>query len=122
MAFLLMGISGHLAFWLLRSRAGVLMRLANDSVRLVDGMLQPGDEDEKLEEGMERRRAEGGSFQAEISQQVPELVVQERVSQSRKVKVTEENKKVRGWSTEEMKEKPNRSLEEDTGELTKSRS
>jgi len=49
MAFLLMGISGHLAFWLLRSRAGVLMRLANDSVRLVDGMLQPGDEDEKLE-------------------------------------------------------------------------
>lgn len=49
MAFIWVGISGHLAFWLLRSRVGVLMRLANDSVRLVDGMLQPGDEDEKLE-------------------------------------------------------------------------
>jgi len=49
MAFIWVGISGHLAFWLLRSRVGVLMRLANDSVRLVDGMLQPGDEDEKME-------------------------------------------------------------------------
>ena len=49
MEYLLIGISSHLAFWLLRSRVGVLYRLGTESVGLVDGMLAPGDDDEKLE-------------------------------------------------------------------------
>ena len=42
---------------------------------------------------------------AEIMQKVLELVVHERMSQCEKVKGTKENKKVKGRSTEEMKEK-----------------
>jgi hypothetical protein len=49
MVYVLIFVGGHLAFWLLRSRLGVLYGLAQDSVRLVDGMLEPGDGDEKLE-------------------------------------------------------------------------
>lgn len=49
MEYLLIGISSHLAFWLLRSRVGVLYRLGTESAGLVDGMLAPGDDDEKLE-------------------------------------------------------------------------
>ena len=56
---------------------------------------------------LERGRVEEVPMQAEISQKGPELVVQERMSQSKKV----------GWSTEEMKDKPSSSSEEDTGEM-----
>ena len=42
-------------------------------------------EDEKLEEVLERRRVEGSSLQAEVTQKVPELVVLERRSQGTKV-------------------------------------
>ena len=59
------------------------------------------DEDEKLEEILERRRMEGSSLQVEVMQQVPELVVNERMSQGEKVKV-------KGWSPQEMKDKANR--------------
>ena len=62
MVYLLIGISAHLAFWLLRSRMGVLYRLAADGVCLVDGMLQGGDEDEQLD-ALERRTSQVlGSF------------------------------------------------------------
>ena len=54
---------------------------------------------------LEGRRAEGVSLHAEVWQKVPELVVHERMSQLKKVKGTEENNKVKGWSTEEMKNK-----------------
>ena len=37
--------------------------------------------------------------------------------QSKKVKGTKEKKKVKGWSAEEMKDKPSSSLEEDTEEM-----
>ena len=57
MVYVLIGISAHLAFWLLRRRMGVLYRLAADGVRLVDGMLQGGDEDEQLE-ALERRTSQ----------------------------------------------------------------
>ena len=49
---------------------------------------------------------------------VPELVVNERMSQGKKVK-NPKKKKVPGWSIEEMKERPNIGVEEDTEEMRK---
>lgn len=43
-------LSSYSGFLLLRSRLSVLSRLALDSVHLLDGLLQPGDDDGKLEE------------------------------------------------------------------------
>ena len=57
MALLFIALSGHLAFWFWRSRPGILIRLAKDSARLVDGMVQPGDDDAKLE-ALETRTAQ----------------------------------------------------------------
>ena len=51
--------------------------------------------DEKWEEILERRRAEGGSLQAEVLQKVLELVVRERISQGEKAKGTEEKIKMK---------------------------
>ena len=42
-------------------------------------------EDEKLEENLERRKAEGVSLQTEVLQKVPELVVHERMSRCKKI-------------------------------------
>ncbi len=50
MVWLLILISSYGAFLLLRSRLAVLSRLALDSVHLLDGLLEPGEDDEKLEE------------------------------------------------------------------------
>ena len=71
---------------------------------------------------MERRRMERSSLQAEVMQKVPELVVHERMSQGKKARGIEEKKKVKGWSTEEIKDKPISSLEEDTREMIEWRS
>ena len=49
-------------------------------------------------------------------QKVPELVVDECMSQGKRVKSPKEKKKVPGWSIEEMKEKPNITVEEGTEE------
>ena len=76
-------------------------------------------EDEKLEESLERRSMEGSSLQAEVMQNVPELVVHKRMSQGFEVKCTKEKKKVKGRSAGEMKDKANSLLEEDTEELRK---
>ena len=76
-------------------------------------------EDERLEEILERRK-EGSSLQAEVMQKVPELVVHERISQGKKkVRGAKEKNKVKGWSTDEMKDKPNNLLEEITKEVRK---
>ena len=53
-------------------------------------------EDEKLEETLEQRRMERYSFQAEVMQKAPELVVHERMPQGKGVKCTKEKKKVKG--------------------------
>ena len=82
-----------------------------------DPMLLQWAEDEKLEEVFERRKMEGDSLQAEVMQKVPGLVVHERMSQGKTVKGTEEKKNVKGWSTEEMKDKPSSSWEDDTEEM-----
>ena len=74
------------------------------------------DDDEKLEEILERRRMEGSSLQAEGMQKILELVVHERMFQDKKgerVRRTE----VKGWSTEEMKNKPSSFWEEETEEM-----
>ena len=55
----------------------------------------------------------------EVVQRVPELRVHERMSQVEKTKCAKGRKKVKGWSTEEMKNKGNSLLEEDTEEMTK---
>ena len=53
-------------------------------------------------------------------QKVPEVVVNERVSQGKSVKKKpKDKKKVPGWSTEEMQERPNFAVEEDTEEMKK---
>ena len=77
------------------------------------------DEDGKLEETLEQRRMEGSSLQVEVMRKVQELVVHERMSQGEKAKCAKEKKKVKGWSTEEMKNKANSLLEEDTEEEMK---
>ena len=51
-----------------------------------------------------------------------ELVVTERMSQGEKVKNPTEKKKVPGWSIEEMKERPDMAVEEDTDEMKRWRS
>ena len=79
-------------------------------------------EDEKLEEFLEQRRTERCSLQAELTQKVSELVVHERMSQGEKARGTRENNKVKRRSTEEMKDKPNSLLEEDTVEMLECRS
>ena len=76
-------------------------------------------EEAKLEESLERRRMAGSSLQAEVMQNIPELVVHERMSQGEEVRGTSEKKKVKGWSTEDMVDKPNSLMEEDTEEMRK---
>ena len=54
-------------------------------------------------------------------QKVPELVVNERMSQGKRVKNPKEKKNVQGWSIEEMKERPNMAVEEDAEKMKKCR-
>ena len=63
-----------------------------------------------MEEILERKTMDGS---------VPERMVHERMSQGKGVKGFKEEKKVPRWSIEEMKEKPNIAVEEDTEEMTK---
>ena len=70
-------------------------------------------EDEKLEEILELRKREGSSLKAEITHKVLELVVHGRMSQGEQTRGTSAKKKVKGWSTEEMKDKQSSSWEED---------
>ena len=67
-----------------------------------------------------RRRMEGSSSKLDVMQKVPELIVNKRMSQGKKRgKDTKEKKKVPGCSIEEMKERPNIAVEEDTEEMKK---
>ena len=49
--------------------------------------------------------------------QKAEPVVNERMSQAERMTNLKDEEKVPGWSTEEMKEKPNFAVEEDTEEM-----
>ena len=73
------------------------------------------DEEQTLEETLQRRRMEGSSLQLEVTQKVLELVVQERMLQGKGVKVFKEKKIVPGLSIE----KQNIAVEEDTEEIRK---
>ena len=79
-------------------------------------------EDEKLEEILERRSREGSCLKADVMKKVLELVAHERVSQGEKARGTKEEKKVKVWSAEEMKDLPTSSLEEDTEDMSTWRS
>ena len=65
---------------------------------------------EVVEEQFNREAKEGWRF------------VTERMSQGEKVKHPKEKKKVPGWSIEEMKERPDIAVEEDTEEIKRWRS
>ena len=56
----------------------------DDDWQTDDQMEMQRAEHEKLEQILERRRAEGVDLQAEVLQKVPELVVHERMSQCQK--------------------------------------
>ena len=79
-------------------------------------------EEERLAKTLEQRRMEGTSLQAEGMHKVPELVVRERMSQVEEVKGTKEKKKVKGWSSKEMNDRPSNSVEEDAEEMIEWRS
>ena len=64
------------------------------------------EEEQQLEEIVEPKSIEGNYLKLEVMQKVPELVVQERMSQGKGMKGLKEKKKVQGWSIEETKEKP----------------
>ena len=66
---------------------------------------------------MERRRIEGKTLKLEVTRKAPEQVVHERLSQGKGMKGLKEKKMVPGWSIEEMMEKPNIAVEEDTEEM-----
>ena len=74
-------------------------------------------EDEKFEETWDQRSMAGSTKQAEVMPKVPELVVHDRMSQGEEMRGTKAKKKVIGWSAEEMRDKPNSPLKEDTGEM-----
>ena len=61
-----------------------------------DQMAEQWEEEQHVEEIVERRRMEGSSLKLDAMQKVPELVVNERMSQGERVK----NPKVPGWSIE----------------------
>ena len=68
---------------------------------------------------MERRRMKRSPVQLEVMQNVPDLLVHERMSQGIGVKEIKEKKKVSGWFMEEMKEKLSIAVEEDTEDVKK---
>ena len=84
-----------------------------------DQMAARWDEEQKLGEILEGRRMEGSPVQFEVMQNVPELLVHERMSQGIGVKGIKEKKKVSGWSMEEMKEKLSIAVEEESEEVKK---
>ena len=67
--------------------------------------------------GRERRRNKESSLHAEVMQKATELVVHERMAQGEKVTGFKGKKIVPGCSIEEMREKPNIAVEEDTEEM-----
>ena len=82
-----------------------------------DQMAEQWEEEQHLDDLIERRRMEGSSLKLDVVQKVSELVVNERMPQGERVKDPKEKKKTPGWSIEEMKERPNIVVEEDTEEM-----
>ena len=80
------------------------------------------EEEQHSDDLIERRRMEGSSLKVDVMQKVPELVVNKRMSQGEKRKDTKGKKKVPGWSIEEMKERPDIAVEENTDEMKRWRS
>ena len=66
---------------------------------------------------MEQRRIEGDSLKLDVLRQAFERVVHERMSQVEGVRGPKETKRVPGWPTEELKEKPHTEKVEDAEEL-----
>ena len=87
-----------------------------------DQLAEQWEEEQHLEETVERRTTEGSSLKLDVTQKVLELVLNKRKSQGGRVKNPTEKKKVPGWSIEEMKERPGMAVEEETEEMNKWRS
>ena len=75
------------------------------------------EEEQHLDDLIERRRMERSSLKLDVVQKVPELVVNKRMSRGEKGNDTKEKKKVPGWPIEETKERPNIAVKEDTEEM-----
>ena len=103
--------------------AGIVHKLKMKKFRKAgekgDQMAAQWEEEQKPEEILERRSLEGSSLQLEVMQNVQELVVHERMSHGKGLKGFKEKKKVSGRSVEEVREKPNTAVEEDTEEMRK---
>ena len=76
----------------------------------------------KIAEVWKKVEMEGTSLKAETMPKVPELVVRERMTQGDEVRGTNEKKKVKGWSAEEINGKPCSSLVEDVEDMLEWRS
>ena len=74
---------------------------AEESWREGDQMAAQWAKEQNLEEILEGRRIDGSSLQLEAMQDALELVVRERMSQSKGVKGRKEKKRVPRWSAEE---------------------
>ena len=85
-------------------------------------MAEQWEEEQQLEDMVERRRMEGSSLKSDLIQKVSELVVNERMSQGERLKNPKVNKKVSEWSIQEMKERTNFAEEEDTEERNREKS
>ena len=77
------------------------------------------EEEQHLEKLIEIGRLDGSFLKLEVMRKVPELVVNDRMSGGKRVKNPKEKKNVPVWSVEEMKERPNILVEEDTEEIGK---
>ena len=76
-----------------------------------DQMAEQVGEERHLEDTIELGECKGSSLKLDVIQKVPELVVNERMSQGERVKNPKVKKKVKGWSIGEMKERPNIAVE-----------
>ena len=86
-----------------------------------DQMAEQWEEEQHLEDIVERRRVEGSSLKWDVIQKVLALLVDERMFHGQKVKNIQAKKKVPGWSIEEMKDMTN-FAEEDAEDLNRWRS
>ena len=101
-------------------KGGIARRLneeEEESWQEGDQMVGQWEEEQHLDDLIERRRMEGSSLKSGVMQKVPELVVKKRMSQGKNGKDTKAKKNLPGRYIEEMKERPNIAVGEDTEEM-----
>ena len=87
-----------------------------------DQMAEQWEEEQHLEDVVERRRVEGSSLNSDVIPKVLELLANERMFHGQKVKNIQAKRKVPAWSIEQMKDRTNFAEEEDAEDLNRWRS